>query len=402
MTLAANQSDAPAVLLAGLRRQAEDMMRARGITTLPDAPDLPYFTGYDCGRLYGWDQYFEGIVQLHMRWPATYLRNSLKLFLNAIDRDGYIPRTLPRIWWGEFHAQPFLAQQAVLLLRMGDDLSWMQWQAFYALKHYLLHWLNKRDVRGQGLSVWDHAGHTGMDNHVERAGDFHDAYCEGVDLNAYLVRECEAFSVVADHLGRSRTATAMRQAAERRREAINRWCWDEQAGTYFDYHAVEHRPIPVKHGGVFAALWAGVPSPAQAQRLIEGQLLNEREFARLWPVPALAASEAGYVAGRLPDEEYPDCCPWRAHTWMPVNYMTIRGLVRYGYREHALRLARRTAEMFCRHPFREYYETGQPCGRDPFWGWSNLALFVEEEVAAGADPTELSSASQRKPHHVRS
>jgi hypothetical protein len=150
----------------------------------------PYFTGYDNRRLFGWDQYFEGILQLHFEWEPKYVRNSLRLFLQSMEHNGYIPRTLPRIWWGEFHAQPFLAQQAALLLHHGyHPIPENGAHLFYNMKRYLLFWLDDMDLRGEGLSVWDHAGHTGMDNHYERAGYFHDSFCEGVDLNSYLVRE---------------------------------------------------------------------------------------------------------------------------------------------------------------------------------------------------------------------
>jgi hypothetical protein len=38
------------------------------------------------------------------------------------------------------------------------------------------------------------APHTGMDNQHERVGYWLDRFCEGVDLNSYLVRELRAFS----------------------------------------------------------------------------------------------------------------------------------------------------------------------------------------------------------------
>lgn len=387
-----------------LRRQMGALMRQRGIRQLSDAKetvtgkripnryreDLPFFTGYECGRLYGWDQYFEGILQCYAGWDLTYIQNSLKLFLNQTDKEGYIPRTLPEVWWGQFHAQPFLAQQAVLLLRNGDDLAWFSPEYFYRLKHYLMYWLRNLDVRGAGLSVWDHAGHTGMDNQYERAGTFHDAFCEGVDLNSYLVRECEACALLAEHKGYLRNAKEFRDYARQKTEAIQRWCWDEKDGFYYDYHAREDRPIRVKHVGAFAALWARVPNQNNAQRMVKDHLLNPNEFWRDHPLPALSSSEPGYVEGFLP-EEPKDCCPWRAHSWMPTNYYTFQGLREYGLGEPAGELARKNREMFCRAPFREYYkaDSGAPCGRDPFWGWSSLALYMEEEWETKTDPTSL-------------
>jgi neutral trehalase len=376
--------------VASLRLRMDALMREKGIRTLPDFETLPFFTGYESGRLFGWDQYFEGILQLYAGWDTRYLRNSLMLFLRHIDRTGYIPRTLPDVWWGRFHAQPFLAQQALLLLRAGDPLEGFHPESYFRLKHYLLHWLRDMDVRGEGLAVWDHSGHSGMDNQYERGGTFHDRFCEGVDLNAYLVRECDALSLIAARFGEFMDAMTFATHARRLRDAVNRWCWNERDGTYYDFHAREKESIRVKHIGVAAALWAGIPSPARAERLVREHLMNPNEFARPWPYPALALPEAGYKEGFL-DWEAKDCCSWRAHTWMPTNYYAFQGLRAYGFHEEAARIAAKSRELFVNNPFREYYatETGAPWGRDPFWGWSSLALFMEEEVERRFDPTTL-------------
>lgn len=394
------------MILYHMRAALTDLMRERGIRHLaetrnPDplhtrlndrTDDRPYFTGYDNARLFGWDQYFEGILQIYCGWELTYLQNSLKMFLDRVDRNGFIPRTLPLVWWGMCHAQPFLAQQALLLKNAGDDLAWFWPEYYFNMKKYLLYWECRLDVRGEGLSVWDNAGHTGMDNHYERAGTFHDAFCEGVDLNSYLVREYEAFAALAGQFRQTGDAQRFRGMAAKKRAALVRWCWNECDGIFYDFHAREHRPIPVKHVGTFAALWAKVASPGQAGRLVKEHLLNPDEFWRPWPLPALAADEPGYVEGFLPDETI-ECCPWRAHSWMPTNYYSFQGLRQYGFREAAAELARRNREMVAANPFREYYtsDSGAPCGRDPFWGWSGLAFFMEEELERDADPTSISA-----------
>jgi neutral trehalase len=205
-----------------------------------------------------------------------------------------------------------------------------------------------------------------------------------------------AFAQLAEFLGKDYAAEAapFRHRAAQRRDAINRWCWNEREGIYYDYHAREDRQIAVKHVGIFTTLWAQVANEQQAERLVQEHLLNPEEFARPWPIPALAATEPGYVAGYLPEEER-GCCSWRAHTWIPTNYVTFQGLRRYGYIDEALDLAERSRELYFREPFREYYlsDTGNGCGRSPFWGWSGLALFMEEELECGVDATELRNSS---------
>ncbi len=385
-----------------LLSQLDTLMRRRGIQTVTCATNtgtvrtVQCYTGYAGGRLYGWDQYFETILQLSMGWTPDLSRDALCLFLDQIDRTGYIPRTLPRIWWGEFHQQPFLCQTALLLARAGDAMDWLFPERYYALKSYLLRWLRTEDRRGAGLSVWDHSGHSGMDNQYERAGTFHDAYCEGVDLNAYLVRECEAMALLAETIGDLTVGDVVlfRDHARRRREAVQRWCWNEDRGCYLDYHATEQKQIPVRHVGMFAALWAGIPNEDQASRLVEEHLLSPDGFWRPWPLPALAVDEPGYTEGYLAWEPPDYGCSWRAHSWMPTNYIAFQGLRRYGFHEAAAKLAERNRTMFERRPFREYYgaESGDGMGRNPFWGWSGLALFMDTE----GDPEHDMSALNLK------
>jgi hypothetical protein len=373
-----------------LRVRLESLMREHGIRSLDGIADRPFFTGSDTGRLCSGALYYESILQLHAGWNTDYPRNALLLFLQRIQRDGFIPGTLPTTWQGDFHAAPFLAQLALLLLRAGDPLEGFHPDLYFKLKHYLLHWLRDRDVRGEGLAVWDHAGHSGMDNLVERAGAYHDAFCEGIDLNAFLVRECDAFSLIAARFGEASDAMAFATRARRLRDAINRWCWNDRDGFYYDYHARENEPIRVRHLGAAAALWARIPSPEQAARLVRGHLMNPNEFARPWPYPALARPETGYVEGFL-DWEPAQGRSFRAHTWIHLNYLAFQGLRAYGFHEEAGRVARLSRDLVARHPFREYYasESGDPWGRDPAWGGSGLALYMEAEAAGNLDFTRL-------------
>jgi hypothetical protein len=69
---------APDQVLERLRDELseEAELMERGIFADPDT-GRDYFTGYACQTLYGWDQYFEAIVQIYMGWPSTYIRNGV-------------------------------------------------------------------------------------------------------------------------------------------------------------------------------------------------------------------------------------------------------------------------------------------------------------------------------------
>lgn len=364
------------------------------------APKRPYFTGYEYATLYDWDQFFEGIVLGYTGYPVEYARNGIRLFLEMQREDGFVARSYtPGTGVYVKHNvmfKPFLAQLALLTVHQDDNVEWLEREGFYdKLKKFYEYWRTACDPRGQGLSVWHEAEQTGMDNHFARAGAWEGSdkdFCEGVDLNSYLVREAEALAVLAEKLGRDADAAQLRASAENRKEAMRKWLWDDELGFFMDRHARENRWIPIKYAGAFAALWAGVATPAQAERIVKEHLLNEREFWRPFPVPILSADDPGYSQGYIEGEKT-TCCNWRANTWVPINYMTVHGLRSYGYGDLAADLAMRTYKLFNRGVFSEYYlsESGVGSGCKPFWGWSVLAIFLPSEIDLNVDPTRIAA-----------
>ena len=372
----------------------------KGIRHCPPHP--PFFTGYQHETLYDWDQYFEAIQLGYCGYPAVYVRNGLRLFLSLQEKDGFTPRSFNPgrgvYFKHNVMFKPFLAQMALVAVHQDGDMAWLSRDSIYEkLALFYRCWTSRFDVRGKGLAVWYDCEHTGMDNHEERAGSWggDNQFCEGVDLNSYLVREGEALAVLAEGLGRTGDAREFRAIAARIKAAIQEWLWDESEGFFFDRNAKTGEPIRVKYAGAFAALWAGIPTQSQAEQVVRGHLLNETEFWRPYPIPALAATEPGYSEGYLPGEST-GRCTWRANTWMPVNYYTFQGLRAYGYSELATELAVKSFRLFDRGRFSEYYtsESGVGTGLKPFWGWSSLAIFMPLECLRHADPTRIAAENR--------
>ena len=406
-----NRFDDDAHLVA-LRSNLGDVqaLMERGLLVEPDT-GRTYFTGYSYKTLYDWDQYFEAIVQIYMGWPTDYIKNGVMIFLDHQRESGLISRSVPSNEQHDpEHIKPFLAQMALLVEKAIGERDWTQSVAepyFSRLKRYLDYWLIEMDGDGNGLSEWMSAPHTGMDNQHERAGFWGDRFCEGVDLNSYLVRECRAFARLATRAGQDALAAEYAAKADARAERIRALCWDEADGFFYDRNArADQYPmsrragwasalnagagerIRVKTVAGFAALWAGVATPEQARRMIFEHLFNAAEFWSAHPVPAMARSERWYSRDVHPADLG---CDWRAKAWVPTNYMIYWGLRRYGYRELASLVAYATQRLVQRSGNREYYdaETGAGCGLDPFWGWSLLAHFMPYEEGSEGDITAI-------------
>jgi neutral trehalase len=230
-----------------------------------------------------------------------------------------------------------------------------------------------------------------------------DRFCEGVDLNCYLVRELKAFARLCEWKGMADLAAAYRQKGQELAGRIRAQMWHEQDGFFYDRNArVGEYPmsrhagwaaamnqsadewIRVKSVAAFAALWSGVASAEQARRIITEHLFNPREFWTAFPAPALARSERWYSRDFLPADLG---CNWRAKTWIPTNYMIYHGLRRYGYGQLASLLAQATQRLVTQSGNWEYYdaETGEGNGLNPFWGWSLLGHFMPFEEQSPAD-----------------
>ena len=355
-----------------------------------DETGLNYFTGYHNTTLYDWDQFFEGIVQLYAGCPTLHMQNAVKVYLFNQQDNGFTKRAIMNGYSGEEDyemVKPFLSNVTLLCLKKDGNLDWLDEELFLKLEKSLDYWLFERDPNKNRLSRWRSSVETGMDDQHERGGVWRSDYCEGVDLNSYLVRECLAFARIAVEKNDLPKAEAYRQLAQQRKEAVQQ-LWDEEDGMFYDRDERTGERIKVKSVSCFTPLWAGIATKEQAERMVKEHILNPDEFWRAYPLPALAASEPGYGEAYQPGDL--GCC-WRANTWIPTNYYVFESLRMYGYDELAKNLAETTCENVRRIGDREYYATESKtgCGLDPFWGWSLLAYFMPYEAASGYDPTRI-------------
>ncbi len=344
-------------------------------------------TGYSYAEFYDWDLYFEN-VYLSYYGINEFCRSNLEVFLGRQRRNGFTSRSLMTLRHYQ-HFKPFLAQLVVLDLRQTGDVSWVDGPVFDGLAKYLDYWTWYCDLDKNGLSVWDSADHSGMDNQNSRAGEGGSWTVEGADLNSYLVREMQAMAILADRLGRPETGQSYRNQAEKMWRAIDSVMWDEADGFYYDRNERTGDLVRIKSVAGLIPLWLGQASTAKAERLVKEHLLNPDEFWVQYPVAAWSKQEPDYDQ----DKDSGGCCNWLGTTWIPTNYMLMHGLLQHGYKDAASELAYRTLDLVLNknETTREYYngETGAGKGLDPFWGWSCLAYFMPLECEMAYNPTAL-------------
>jgi len=376
---------------------------SRGVLVDPDT-GLEYFTGYAYQTLYDWDQYFEGLALVHMGWPSKYLKNAVRIFLAHQRADGFIARSVPSTpTHDDEHVKPFLAQIAHLVVQAYGQTDWLQKDDLLPkLKAYLDYWLIEMDSTASGLSDWMSAPHSGMDNQHERAGYWKDRVSQGVDLNCYLVRECRAFADLQRRIGCPDLAGRYEAEADSRGQRIRDRLWDHETGFFYDgnlrastspfcrsaprgsqlWNPRKDPLVRVRSVSAFATLWTRVASPDQAQRLVQEHLSSPSGFATPFPAPTLACGEPWYDTRLLPSDIG---CGWRANTWIPTNFMLAQGLRAYGFDTHAKNIETATRRLVEDAGLREYYcaQTGEGRGLGPFWGWTLLAFFIDQNDFSG-------------------
>jgi alpha,alpha-trehalase len=127
----------------------------------------------------------------------------------------------------------------------------------------------------------------------------------------------EIYQILGDHAERNK----WNDRAVRRSIAINRCCWDEDLGYYFDYDADRKIMRPYIFSTTFYPLWVGIASQDRAQQVI-------RNLVALEAPGGLLAS--AYVTGNQWDAPF---------GWAPFHYFAVKSLIRYGYVADAERLS---------------------------------------------------------------
>jgi putative isomerase len=320
-------------------------------------------------------------------------------FLHWGGMDGWMPIWIKRSEPLERPANPYienmhkpvLAQHAAFITQLqGDDAEWLR-DRFYYLLTFLGNYRNHHR-HACGIYFWQNDFAIGVDN--DPCTYFRPPRSSGsIFLNCLMFRELEAGAYLADRLHLDEVARHLRTDAEAVRDAVREHCWDERDGFFYSVdldllptgttglHAGQPRDWDclIQRIGVwsgFLALWAGIATPEQAERVVTEHYCDPRTFNAAYGVRTLSKLEKMYA---IRASSNPSC--WLGPVWGVSNYLTFRGLVRYGFRDDAHELAERTIRLFGRDIERfgalhEYYqpENGEPILNRGFQNWNYLVL----------------------------
>jgi hypothetical protein len=330
-------------------------------------------------------------------------------FLYYGNWDGYIPIVIwedtdpkkikPKDIYNVNMHKPVLAQHAAFITRLnGGNAEWLR-ESFYNLQafvnNYRAHYKNK----ATGLYYWQTDVAIGVDN--DPCTFYRPPKSSGsIYLNCLMYKELKAMVYLAGRLNLPEIGKEYSAAAEELKTAIQKYCWDERDGFFYsvdlNLRPVTNKPdsslgkIFIIHAGYprdydcliqrievwsgFMAMWAGIATPEQAERMVKEHFLNPKTFNSPYGVRTLSKMEKMYnvQASANPSN-------WRGPIWGISNYMVFRGLLKYGYNKEAKTLAEKTIKLFGKDfeengALHEYYEpdTGEPILNKGFQNWNYL------------------------------
>lgn len=333
-------------------------------------------------------------------------------FLNYGGMDGWIPILLKRnspdrktlkadvaIYDTNMH-KPCLAQHAAFLVQLNQgDAEWLR-ERFFFLQAFVDKYRHHQRHAPTGLYFWNNDEAIGVDN--DPATFMRPAKSSGsIYLNCLMYKELKALVYLARCLKQEEIAVLYQRDADELKAAIQRHCWDERDGFFYsvdlnllpyDGHPFSaDRKLPLHAGNPreydcliqrldvwsgFLALWAGIATPEQAQRIVQQHYRDTRRFNAPYGVRTLSPLEKMYNVRASGNPSL-----WTGPIWGVSNYLVWRGLVDYGFESDARELAERTVRLLGRDferfgALHEYYlpESGEPVLNRGFQNWNFLVL----------------------------
>lgn len=350
---------------------------------------------FDYREMYYWDSYFiiQGLLdEEHKELVMGMLDNLVALFKRfQIIPNGsqlyYVSRTNP----------PFLTSFIFDIYNAyHPGEKWLKSMITVAQQEYETVWMgaakpNDRQVYA-GLSRYYDFNYLHDLTEAESGWDYTPRFNRRalnylpIDLNALLYKYEIDFMRAAQIFKDKRAAARWQQAAERRKKSIDNLMWDEGRGLYYDYNYVKERRGNISSLAAYVPLWAGMVDEAKAKALVNGL----KRFEQKGGLATTDNLPLGHlVPGSMPMQwAYPN-------GWAPLHFMVVMGLLRYGFRDEAMRIAMKwlhtNLQWFNEHQeFLEKYNVVAP-SRPPTkgvypsqtgFGWTNAVFerFCQEFI----------------------
>ena len=325
--------------------------------------------------------------------------------------DGYMPMVIskgsdaaklkPADIYGTNMHKPVIAQHAAFLTKQNNNnAEWLR-SKFSRMQAFINNYQTHHYSKETGLFFWQDDLAIGVDN--DPSTFFRpNRSSASIYLNCLMYKELKAMAYLSNCLNLDTLGVKYENDAEALKDSIRTNCWDEKDGFYYSVDLnlrpitnqpsiifgrtmVLHKGMPRTYSGLiqrigvwsgFMTMWAGIATPEQAKRMVAENYKDTRTFNAKYCIRTLSKLEKMYSlkASSNPSN-------WWGPIWGISNYMTYRGLLKYGYKKEANELACKTIMLFGNDfkkegALHEYYnpDNGEPIMNKGFQNWNYLVL----------------------------
>ena len=359
-----------------------------------------------------------GIIPNASVW--AFLGHSQPPFFSSMIFDAYyaIQRASGIVEYGK---SPFIRHWLENRMKVVKEEYWNVWEDKSTYTHKIdMHGLSRygdRDV-GYALTSERESGWDFTTRFYNRCNDF-----LPVDLNSFLHKYEKDFAKAANILGNKEEEEYWENRASERHTRMKKYMWNEDKGFFFDYDFKNELLSGFYSLAGFVPLWSKLATIEEAKRAKEKLALFETEYG-LTITAKISHPQDSFNFKHIPTEfrlsvedlmepkqwDYP-------HIWPPLEYLTVIGLLRYGFVDDA----RRVMEKSVKANNNVYHKYGYllekldaTTGEKPkdFWyaaqlgfGWTNAVFYryvkildlmeekngniYSEQVLAGGPPYSL-------------
>ncbi|MDO8588290.1 MAG: trehalase family glycosidase [Armatimonadota bacterium] len=348
------------------------------------------YTNFQCTGCYGRRLQME-------RWLRDdTCRNGLEVLLGSQRTDGNCGIVVddPGAEGGMLTEMPILAAAVWADFEVTWDSEFLR-RALPALIRYDDFFRKHRDSDNDGLIEVLGMGEIGTYDDSPRCYEmgashwfdwgFANQPAEPVDVNSVIYLQRKLIARMARLLGEDRIANEFEKRAARLKRQMDKVMWDDERRLYSDVYGPNHVRVRAKTPAIFVPLRTGLPDAGRAKELIDGHLLNPKEFWGENPLPTLSYDDPQY------DPSVRLACAARGETSLDLVWDVIEGLAGYGEDKPAAQLTDRAVRLMVRSGIptsgERYAPNGRPIG-GYIYGWSNLIndAIITRVLGVRADP----------------
>ncbi len=324
-------------------------------------------------QLWDWDAFFMANHFISKGQPE-YMKNWVLTFSQGIDDDGYVAGCMTsdgprRAYSGKFAMKPFLSQGAYQYSKATGEWEWLR--PIYKSLDNVLNYRRATQLDSvSGLYYWEIAMQSGADNNpaLNYFKDDSRSFIS-VDATAFQYAEILSQPAIAEKLGMKDDAERLRAEAALIKANLNKICWNEQDGCYYNVDRDTREQYKRIGYSTFVPLVYRMASEENGRRMIEKYMLSEDHMKSPNGFRSLSKADVDYNNRNI----IVPFSNWQGPVWGITSYIYSIGLHHYGFDNEVAWMADKVGSLMAKDldefgTMHETYhaETGEPLAPSNF------------------------------------